>query len=181
MPIANGSAKHARILIGKLFEVARRDVRIVSGALTETTRDGVEVYSYEPLVEQAKKFLAQPETSLSIIVQSGRLDGGEENVFLRQLRSDNSRAGSINVFVPRQDLLGDSAPHFMVADALAYRLETGQDARPGNESTAAVANFGDEKSAEGLRGLFEDLLAFLRIDAHLVKQLSYAPVPSIGQ
>ena len=174
-PISNGSALHARILIEKLFEIAKGHVQLVSGSLTEVTSAGVDVYSYSPVIERAKSFLSTPGATLSIIVQSGSISSGDENKFLSELRNDPARMGSIDVIVPKPKLLGQSAPHFMVADGAAYRLETGSDALPQSESTAAVANFGDIKSASALVGLFNGLLSFLSVGDNTTSRVTYPP------
>src|SRR4051812_44309174 len=71
--ISNGSPFHARVLISKLFEVARKRVQIVSGSLTDTTPDGVQVYGFPEIINQARRFLREPSSHLSIVVQRGQV------------------------------------------------------------------------------------------------------------
>lgn len=161
LPIANGSAFHARILIAKLFEIAKEEVQIVSGKLTDTSAKGVDVYGHQPVIDQAKRFLSSPGTVLSIVLQDGRIDQGNDNRFLKQLMTDPARNGTIQVYAPPADIVDSATPHFMVADGGAYRLETAKDADPKEEAIKAIANFGDLLSGRELAALFTDVQSIL--------------------
>jgi hypothetical protein len=160
-PIANGSALHARILITKLFEVAEKEVVIVSGSLRDKTASGVDVYGYPPVISAAKSFLADPGTQLNIVLQHGVLDCGDKNRMLTALVNDPERLGTITLTIPTLGVLDSSVPHFMIADGSAYRMETGADAAPGVERLTAVANFGDDKTSADLRTFFDEVSEFL--------------------
>jgi hypothetical protein len=174
-PIANGSPVHARILIAKLFETAQSDIRLVSGTLRQSNRDGVEIYAYKPVIDQAIRFLRQPGSKLSITIQTGDLNDGENNVFLRSVSDDKDRQGDIAVSIPKPGVLGDEVPHFMEADAATYRLETGADAKPSNQSIAAIANFGDVKTAKSLADYYADISEFLKFDGHILHRVCVKP------
>ena len=161
LQISNGSAFHARILITKLFEIAQEEVQIVSGRLTDTSRKGIDVYGYETVIAAAKKFLANPGTVLSILVQMGSIDRGQQNRLLNALITDPKRNGSLQIFIPKSNIFDESLPHFMVADRSGYRLETGKDASPEEEAIKAIANFGDPKSGKALSALFDELNSVL--------------------
>ncbi|MGQ0741895.1 MAG: hypothetical protein ACT4OG_06325 [Alphaproteobacteria bacterium] len=162
--IANGSAVHARILISKLFEIARREVLLISGTVREASdeQNGVEIYPHPPVIEQAQRFLRLPNTSLSILVQTGTIDRGQENRFLNAIINDEARVGIVKILQPKKGSLStDETPHFMVSDRAAYRFETGRDATPTNTGISAVANFGDTKGAKGLGELFDEFGSLL--------------------
>lgn len=165
--IANGSPVHARILIAKLFEIAKSDVHLISGKLCQTNQSGVDIYNHRPLIEQAKDYLRRPGTSFSVIFQRGAIDRADKNEFLSEIASDPKRQGIISLIVPRANTLGAEVPHFMVSDGSAYRLETGEQADPTNQTHSAVANFGDFPTARSLRAYFSELVAYLKTDSHL--------------
>jgi hypothetical protein len=161
LAIANGSAFHARILISKLFEIAKEKVEIVSGRLTDVNPKGIDVYGFESVIAAARKFLTAPSTVLTIIVQHGSVHRGNENRFLKQVVDDPNRNGTVHLCIPKIGLLDESVPHFMVSDRGAYRVETGKDAKPSEEAIKAIANFGDAKTGEELAKLFADLQSYL--------------------
>lgn len=180
LPIANGSAFHARILITKLFEIAEEEVQIVSGRLTDVNPKGVDVYGYQPAIDAARKFLTAPGTLLSIIAQTGAIDQGPDNRFLKEVINDVHRNGTVQIYVPKAGTLDESVPHFMVADHSAYRLETGKDALPSEEAIKAIANFGDAKTGKELSELFSDLQTDLEDDENL-RFLVYEPGTQFAQ
>lgn len=153
--IANGSALHARILISKLFEVARTDVCIVTGKLTVRNPDGVDIYGYDDVLANARRFLSDPTSCLQIVVQGGAIDRGRDNDFLASIIEDENRNGAVEIFIPDSPL-PPSVPHFMLSDGTAFRLETGADALNKKDISAltAVANFGDKKTSERLKSYF---------------------------
>lgn len=175
-PIANGSAFHARILISKLFEVAAREVSIVSGELTICNAEGVDVYGYPEVLARAKRFLTDPASRLSIIVESGKVDQEQDNRFLKEVINEPSRNGTVVLTVPPSVALADfSVPHFMVADSSTYRLETQFHARETRDarSITAVANFGDRSTARKLQEYFEELTALVGLSDANVR--TFAP------
>jgi hypothetical protein len=175
-PIANGSAVHARILIDKLFDIAERDVCLVTGSLRQAGREGAQIYSHENVIASAQRFLAKPGSSLSIILQSGKLDGGNTNKFLCDVIGSQSRTGTVIILMPKPEVLShNETPHFMVTDRTAYRFETGKDADPNNEAISAVANFGDEKSAKILAEIFGTAAALVEADDNLLKKMTFVP------
>jgi len=172
LPIANGSPLHARILIAKLFETGETTVYLFTGSLRMKSLSGIDIYAHKPVIEQAKKFLRHPTSRLSIIIQTGLIDGGEENVFLREVAADPARQGLIDVSIPKTKVLGEEVPHFMEADSSTYRLETGADANPSNSAIAAIANFGDSKTATSLSEYFEDIRKLIGMDGYLTSRFS---------
>jgi hypothetical protein len=154
--IDNGTAVHARILITKLFEIAKKDVLLVSGKLTDTTEEGVEIYAYKELVEQAKRFLREPNANLTIVVLSGAIDRDEKNRFLTELTGAKDRLGMIKILLPNEGAIKD-APHFMVVDQTAYRYDADGAVAPKHDSVTAIANFGDVEGAKELAELFQDV------------------------
>jgi hypothetical protein len=173
--IANGSALHARILIEKLFEVAKREVLLVSGTVREkSTSAQVEIYSYTPLVERARGFLSKPGTKLSVVVQTGAIDKDGANKFLHGIIDAPDRLGDVTIYLPNANALNSSeTPHFMVSDRETYRFETGTDATPGNEAITAVANFGDAATAQELGAMFDDIVSLLNTDDNLRSKQVY--------
>jgi hypothetical protein len=174
--IANGSSKHAVVLISKLFEIAKSEVLLVTGRLTEvSSRDDVPIYADTGVISKAKDFLRTAGSRLSIIAQSGDVQGGARNRFISALTSDEKRLGQIVVYLPKETALDGTSPHFMLTDRSAYRFETGADALPSNESITAVANFGNEQNASEFSEIFFDLLGLLHTDENLAKTLEYPP------
>ena len=171
--IANGSAAHARILISKLFEVAKKEVLIVTGHLSEASDAGIPIYADDDVIANAQKFLRNSESRLSIIPQSGTIDSGEKNKFLFYLREDKRRLGTVTVYLPEPGLVEDASPHFMVSDGWAYRFETGADALPANESITAVANFGNPTAALTFVEMFKNLEYILETDDVLNRTITY--------
>jgi hypothetical protein len=175
-PIANGSAEHARILISKLFEIAVDEVVLVTGCLAERTERDIAVYGDQSVLANATRFLASPATRLSIIVQSGKLSSGAANEFLNALVMAPDRQGEVVVYLPKIGALGAEAPHFLVSDQSAFRLETGADAHPANTAITAVANFGAAKAAKNLASHFRRLIDYLRSDGHLEASVTFPPL-----
>jgi len=174
LQIANGSAEHARILIAKLFEFAESRVRIITGTLRQKTKsEGVEIYAHQPVIDQACAFISKPNSRLEIIVQSGSLDGGEDNALLNALSQHKARQGEVVVLVPKAGLLGEEVAHFMVADASAYRIETGQDAKPSNRGIVAFANFGDLKLSKSVSNYFEQVTRYIEADDRLAQRVIF--------
>ena len=179
--IANGSSKHAVVLISKLFEIAKKEVLLVTGRLTEISqRDGVPIYADAGVIAKAKEFLRRDGSRLSIIAQSGDIQNGVQNRFLASITSDGDRRGQVTVYLPRQTALDDTSPHFMLSDKSAYRFETGADALPANESITAVANFGNEGNAREFSEMFEDLEGLLHTDDNLAETLAFPPPTTVA-
>jgi len=175
-PIANGSALHARILIEKLFEIARNDACLVTGSLRQTNRSGVDIYAHDRVISSAKKFLASKDSQLSVVVQTGKIDGGANNAFFKAVVNNPERQGIVRIYLPADGALSASdTPHFMISDGSAYRYETGKDASPANESISAIANFGDLRTAETLSDIFSDVVGLLRTDNNLRELKEFEP------
>lgn len=160
-PIANGSAFHARILIAKLFEIAKKEVLLVTGHLRVQCQNGIDVYGYRDVIARAKNFLSDPSAKLKIVVQSGEVDGGDNNRFLKEIINNECRNGIVKLGIPTANALDSDFPHFMVADGAAYRIETGSDAHLDHENITAIANFGDAPTAVNLRDFYTEVTSFL--------------------
>lgn len=172
-PIPNESPQHARVLIAKLFETARRSVVIVSGQLTDKTSNGIDVYGEKTLVANAKNFLRRPNSKLQIVLVNP-IHLGEENRLLKAVTNDRERKGELILFPGKNSKRSgkrtnerSALPHFMVTDALAYRYE--QD----DQRIKAVANFGDPKTASKLRELFEEIVEY--ISSERAQQFTFEP------
>lgn len=152
--IANGSPRHAQILISKLFEVANHDVAIVSGALTNSVT-GIDIYGDPTVIRNAKAFVENPAATLRIVLESGEIDGGEENRFAREVIDHPGRNAPVVMFRPKDMAFEPRLPHFMVCDREFYRVETKPD------ETEAYANFGDSNAATGLRDFFDEITEFI--------------------
>jgi hypothetical protein len=162
LEFANSCPYHARIIISKLFEIACTEVCVVSGSLTQRNEKKLELYLYPPLVENVNRFLQDPNAKLSIIVQSGVVDNGDNNEFLRQIIDAPSRHGIVELTIPAKGVLSaDEVHHFIVVDSWAYRLESECAPRCSEDPIGAVANFGDEKQAKDLRRLFSEIADYV--------------------
>lgn len=174
--ISNGSAAHARILIEQLFRFSKEEVQIVSGSLREISRkENIELYSYPPLIEQAKRFLHRQLSKLTIVIANGQLSGNDDNALLDALNNDKDRKGAVKVLIPEPNLLESvKVPHFMVSDQSAFRFETARDADPDAGSVKAIANFGTPHEAKTLSNYFEKLVSRLESSPTRVRQLVFA-------
>lgn len=165
LDIANGSARHARILIRKLFEIAKFDVRLITGKLTEISDvDKVPLYSDHSVIDKAQVFLRRPGSRLSIIAVEGLIDNADNNIFLRRILQDKDRLGVVRVAIPKlADIADLGIPHGMVADGEAYRFETGADALNQKEPSAftAIANFGNPENGLKIYSYFANLYRHL--------------------
>jgi hypothetical protein len=168
--ISNGSADHARILIEKLFEIAQTEICLATGKLTVRNKSGSLIYGFPDLMRQAQSFLSNPLTALNVLVNSGVIDQGSENEFLKTIIDDPSRNGIVRVYKPTIGEIEPEMPHFMVADGAAYRLETSADAigKIDPESITAVANFGDCTVARRLKNGFFQITDWLGSDVATV-------------
>lgn len=164
-PIANGSALHARILISKLFEIAKKNVCLITGTLRVKDSNNIDIYGYKDVLTTAKRFLSRSDSFLTIIVETGELHQGEENVFLNELKNDDDKQGTIRVIKPNPSVLDFPVAHMMVADASVYRVETSADAKNEHEAITAIANFGDQSVANDLQEYFGGLVNFLCSDS----------------
>jgi hypothetical protein len=151
--IPNSSPEHARILIAKLFDTAKREVCLVTGRLVESTK-GKQVYAWANLIAAAKTFLRRPNSVLRII-SIDPIQKGNQNRFLKALLSDPLRVGDIVIYRGDKLVKKLTKQHFMVTDMNAYRFETS------NTKVNAIANFGDKKTAKWLRQRFEVISTYL--------------------
>jgi hypothetical protein len=119
------------------------------------------VYGHEPVIHAAKKFLLDPNAQLSIILQEGEMQNGDQNRFFRAIVNDPERCGVITLTTPKKGILDSTVPHFMISDRASYRIETGTDAMDKSERMTAVANFGDQETANDLRVYFDEVIDFI--------------------
>jgi hypothetical protein len=174
--LSNGSPFHARILISKLFEVARKRVQIVTGSLKDTTRpEQIEIYGFRDVIARAQRFLREPSSRLTIIVQSGQVDQGNQNRFLKQVVEDQHRNGLVDLLIATPNRISENVPHFMISDAYAYRFEPGKNAQPTDQGTTAIGNFGDPTFAGKLEKYFGNLIEILHQPSSLAKHLVFPP------
>lgn len=159
--IPNGSPQHARLLIAKLFETARKTALVISGKLTDRTTAGEDIYGHPEVITHALHFLRRPGTSLKIVVD-GRIDRETQNRLLQTLVQDSARRGVIQIYYASGALAEAQTAHFMVTDALAYRYEPFADTAPDQRGIKAVANFGDEVTAKLLTTLYNQISSYLQ-------------------
>jgi len=152
---ANSCPYHARYVIEKLFEIAHRELFLVTGALTLRSQSGVDIYAHPPVIEKALSYLDDPNVVLPIVIQTGTVDGGDDNVFLRQVIDAPRRNGTVELYIPVPGLLTEKVHHFMMADDIAYRLESKNEPRDRDEPIGAIANFGDAAEATRLHAVFD--------------------------
>jgi len=172
-PIANSCPFHARLIIAKLFELAKREICLVSEALTACTESGVELYAYRPIIENMNRFLRDPNAVLSIIIQSGHIEGKESNEFLREVINATTRNGTVLVHLPEPGVLSDRVHHFIVVDEAMIRSESSDAPRDRDEPIGALANFGNLKDASDLKALYTELLKYLDKNAPRVRKFKY--------
>lgn len=166
---SNGLPEHAAYLILTFFRNAQSRVRIFCEHLTQTAENAagnkVNIYSDENIVDEAIRFVLQPDAKLDIVLrdrldverqasaQSHPLIGGiievlgqseaKKKLKLRQVSSE------VLQFLKDQKYLHD----MMVMDKRAWRIET----QAGANGVKAQVNLGDGKGAKWLSGLFDRL------------------------
>lgn len=173
-PIANSCPYHARYVIAKLFELARKEVCLVSDGLLHEDHNHVELYTYPPIMENADRFLSRdPNAVFSIIVRANGIERGEQNEFLSKLINSKTRVGTVELYVPQVDLLDSHVHHFIVVDNLLIRSESSKAPKDKDEPIGALANFGNAKDAQDLRLLFSQLLSYLKQHKDRVRNYTF--------
>ena len=161
--ISNGRVEHAAYIIHKFLSHAQRKVCIFSGKLSRTY-NGFSVFGNPRITEATGRFLARPESELTIVVeQELDLEPGEvaaDHPVVRAVE-DAKRAGRLHgILEIRQASENDMGflreknfrNHWMVMDDHAYRLETN------TAQAGAHVNFADRKTARALTMVFDRFL-----------------------
>ena len=140
----NDGTFHAVQLIYRFFLHASKKMRIFSGNLMQYASDdagraGMMVYADEHVLDAIEAFLSDRGTSLKIVLEDGRLDGGVEEhplvKMLERLRDDNKLKGSCEIvgLAPSRarQLKEEGWPlhHMMIMDRSAYRVEIDKNQR----------------------------------------------------
>ena len=137
--IENASIDHALVLIGRLFETARRhkeEVRIVSGRLLKSF--------YQNLIDSARKVL-DDGVQVSVVVLSNDDSQLNGNGFYDLL--NRHKNGRVDVL----DRDAESMPHFVVVGERRYRVEVD------DKRKKAFAAFNDDTIAPVLVGIHAKL------------------------
>ncbi|MBW8320464.1 MAG: hypothetical protein K0M49_15370 [Arenimonas sp.] len=140
-PLYNGSLDHAAVLAEAMFQHAQKEVCILSGELN------ARVYGRADVVEQANLFLADPDHTAKILVESESALDWENHPLLKAI-SDN---GNAEVKVVPENVRGLYNFHFIVMDSDSYRFEKDRG------EPVAIAAFGDKKGGENMRNIFSTL------------------------
>jgi hypothetical protein len=140
-PLYNSSLEHAAILTEAMFQYANDEVCILSGELN------ARVYGRGEVVEQAKLFLADPDHSLRVLVESSSEADREDHPFYEEfLDHDNAKFRQVPPKLREKYIF-----HLMVMDGDSYRFEEDKGL------PSAVAAFGDTSGGENLGRIFETL------------------------
>lgn len=163
MLISNGKPEHAAYLIDKFFRHAQSDVRLFSGQLSRTM-GGVEMYGH-PHIREAARGLFKRGCRMYIVLEDP-IDApnhdpdrhplvtiANELKERRHLHMDSlldirMADSKSTAFLEKHGYLH----HWMVMDDHAYRLETD------TGTVKAHVNFNDEKAADALTSIFDNLL-----------------------
>lgn len=137
VPIYNGSAEHATIIVEELFSSASQHVRILSGELN------ARIYGNPHVVQRAKEFLGHSDHHLDILVE--RCTFSASHPLIEEIGDAPNL--TISHIIPEVSAL--IRYHFMTADEDCFRFEEEK------ESNIAVAAFGDRDSTGNLNSIFD--------------------------
>lgn len=159
--ISNGKPEHAAYLINTFFQHARSDIRLFSGRLSQTM-DGVEMYG-NPHIRKAARDMFERGCRMRVVLEEP-IDAPSHDpnrhplvVIANKLKERVHMEGVLDIrkanpksmaFLERHDYLH----HWMVMDNHAFRLETDTGA------VKAFVNFNDERAADALASIFDNLL-----------------------
>ena len=151
----NKNAEHAAVVVAQLFHFAKNEILIYSGTLNgDVTNDTNLNKNVSKYLESGKKFrlildecpAAENQSTILKKVLNSVKDHTKDVKCI--IDEDSSFKESLcNVFSDKQ------SHHFMVADSVAYRLETDK------EKYEAFGNFNDPKIATLLATAFKNALA----------------------
>jgi hypothetical protein len=144
---SNGKPEHARIIFNKFFCNAKKEVRIYSGSLM-CRRDGIQIFSWDPLIESAKEFLRKSGTSLKVLLEN-ELDKDCDNGFYSKLTDCGFSTDSLEFRTFNAANKGKFGSHFAVMDTAGFRIEVN------DIKTEALANFNNPKIAKRLVKSFD--------------------------
>jgi hypothetical protein len=139
----NKNAEHASIVISQLFQFAKEEILIYSGTLNS------QVTNNSHLIKQVNKYLESGGKLRLILDQLPEKDARSE-VLKQIIQSVNNTSRDVKYKVDTNNNFSQSlsalfsdkkAHHFMVADNVAYRIETDKD------KYEAFGNFNDTKVA----------------------------------
>jgi hypothetical protein len=137
---SNKGNAHAEVLVQQLFLHADKTVRWFTGKLAE------DFVTSEFIAASIHKFLSKPDARLLVLSESA-IDP-KSVALLRQFPDKVS----LKVLTASLDKPVSSSKHFIVTDALGYRLETH------DQNREAVANFNEPELALKLVESFESLV-----------------------
>jgi len=141
-PIYNASVEHASIVIESLFANAERRVDVLSGIFN------ARVYGREPVIEEAKLFLAlSAKNRLRIILEKDSPEDRTIHPFFKACAS----MPNIELRVAPQKVQDTYGFHFVLVDDDSYRFESDK------TKPSAVAAFGHKEGAENLNEIYEYL------------------------
>ena len=152
--ISNSSTAHAIPLIAKLFQHAKKEVMIFTGAMN------TDIYGVDEVVDSAGTFLIGNEGKLSIIVQkSSDMVSDEdlvskENCLIEKIKNrfGDTALHNVSLFRASADLSTVNY-HFMVVDGSAFRYE------PDNTKHEALASFNHKEVGEKLESIFNEMVS----------------------
>lgn len=137
-PVYNGSIEHATVLLSKMFNVAKKSIRILSGNLNR------EVYSKRGIPVRMDVFLSQ---------------GGEIRIIIEDHEGfpDHPVAALVEKYEKcevktlRQEAKSSIGYHMTTIDDFGYRFESDKDLPD------AIAAFGDSALSNHLSDVFDDI------------------------
>ncbi|MEQ1663712.1 MAG: hypothetical protein ABL877_13550 [Thiobacillus sp.] len=150
--ISNSSTDHAIPLVAKLFQKARREAMIFTGAANPA------IYATDEVVEAAGSLVVGQNGNLFIIVQKSAeavsdaslLD--EADCLIKKIKTRFGETATQNIHLYRADnSLQDLDYHFMVVDGEAFRFE------PDNKKHEAFASFNNKEVGAKLKTMFDGM------------------------
>lgn len=148
-PIYNRTVEHASVLLENLFNVAEKEILILSGELYPR------VYGTGGAVQNFKRFLEKDGTSAKILVEDLSENLIWQNPLLATLSAEMKK--KVTVHSVPDEVKDKYEFHFCVVDGKHYRFEENR------ADHSAIASFNSEKndSAGNLVAIFGELLSMV--------------------
>ena len=159
---SNGKPWHAAYLIFKFLQAAQQCVRIFSGTLVRSTREGVLIYEEPRIIDAACSFLKRSGCALRIALEKD-IDAPAHDpnkhplvAAVHGLREIGHLRGSLEIRRMNDETLDslrerEALHHMMVMDERGWRLETD----PNTTDVKAIVNAGNNDEATILSRAFD--------------------------
>lgn len=154
--IPNSKPIHARYIVYKLFGLARKSVRLYTGALVPSIKSDsgktIKIYSWNRLIDAAIDFLNRDEDSQLNILLERPVEDLQNHPLIKRIKEEKLEDRLRLRKLASREKLGEKAEHhFMTAEDSAFRMELN------HKKVRAVANFNDPETASLLNSFFDKI------------------------